>query len=252
METANSDRPATRDWSRFLAAWSLLTSLIYVSLITTILAFVMPAARPNPLGDTYFELMAARHAPILYKFAIVLDLSSWIVLGGLLVGLASLLGQRAPVRGKLVTLLASGLSAGFIGACLRLAGTSYFADKYFSAPPAQQGAVVHAYDYLLLVINILFSAGGLLGGIALLLVASAKRALPDIPRWSAVLIGVAGITHVTKGLLELATGADLGPLALLASVLMVVALVAAARKLYSSHTTPNEPLRGTRPLPFSA
>jgi hypothetical protein len=217
-----------------VATWSLLTSLIYVSLIVAILALVMPAAKPNPLGDTYFELMAAGHAPIRYRVTIILDVSAWIALAVLLVGFASLLRKHAPVRGGLVMLLASGLSAGFVGACLRLAGTSYLAHEYFTAPVTQQAAVVQSYDYLLLVINILFSAGGVVGGIALLLVASAAYAAPTLPRWSTVAVGVAGAAHLTKGALELATGADLGPLALLANVLVVVALVAIARKLYAT------------------
>jgi hypothetical protein len=77
--------------------------------------------------------MAAGHAPILYRLTIMADVSTWIALAGVLVGFASLLRGRAPVRGNLVMVLASGLSVGFAGACLRLAGTSYFADEYLSA-----------------------------------------------------------------------------------------------------------------------
>ncbi len=235
MQTAEIHHDVNRDWSRFVATWSLLTSLVYVSLIVAIFTLVMPAAKPNPLGDTYFELMAARHAPILYRFTILIDVTSWIALAGLLVGFASLLRQKAPVRGNLITLLASGLSVGFFGACLRLAGTSHFADQYFAASVTQQGAVVQSYNYLLFAINTLFSAGGLLGGIAMFLVASGARSLPKLPRWSAVLIGIAAIAHITKGIGELATGADLGLLALPANVLMIIALVAISRKLYSSY-----------------
>jgi hypothetical protein len=232
MQTADLGREVNTGWSRFLAPWSLFTSLVYVSLVVAILTLVMPAARPNPLGDSYFELIAAGRAPILYRSTIILDATSWIALAGLLAGFAALLRQKAPVRGILVMLLASGLSVGFVGACLRLAGTSYLADKYFSAS-GQQGAVVQSYDYLLHVIDILFSAGGVLGGIALLLIASAARTLSQLPLWSTVLVGIAGLAHLAKGAGELATGADLGPFALLANALMVVALVAIARKLYS-------------------
>ncbi len=235
MQTADLRNDVTRGWSRFLVTWSLFTSLIYIGLITAILTLVMPAAKPNPLGDKYFELMAAGHAPILYRFTIMIDVSAWIALAGVLVGFASLLRQRTPVRGNLIMLLASGLSIGFVGACLRLAATSYFADEYFSASATEQDAVVRSYDHLLLVINILFSAGGLLGGIALVLIASAARSLPELSRWSTVLIGVAGTAHITKGAVELTTGADLGPLALLAGTLIAVGLVAISRKLHSSH-----------------
>ena len=74
----------------------------------------------------------------------------------------------------------------------------------------------------------------LLGGLALVLIASAARTLPELPLWSTVLLGIAGTAHIAKGVVELATGADLGPLALLASILIAVALVAISRKLHQS------------------
>jgi hypothetical protein len=234
MQTADLHNDLTREWSRFMITWLLCTSLIYISLIVAILTLVMPAAEPNPRGDMYFELMAAGHAPILYRFTIMIDVSAWIAIAGVLVGFAALLRHRAPIRGSLVMLLAAGLWVGFVGACLRLAGTSHLADEYLSSSATQQDAVVRSYDHLLLVINILFSAGGLLGGIALVLIASAASSLPELPRWSTVLLGIAGTAHIAKGVVELATGADLGPLALLASTLIAVALVAISRKLHSS------------------
>jgi hypothetical protein len=234
MQTADLHNDVTRAWSRFLVPWALFTSLIYICLIVAILTLVMPAAGPNPLGDTYFELMAAGHAPILYRFTIMIDVSAWIAMAVVLVGFAALLRQRAPLRGNLVMLLAAGMWVGFVGACLRLAGTSYLAEEYFSASATQQDAVVRSYDQLLLVVNILFSAGGLLGGIALVLIASAASSLPELPRWSTVLLGIAGTAHIAKGVVELPTGADLGLLALLASTLIAVALVAISRKLHSS------------------
>jgi len=66
MQAADLRNDVTRGWSRLLVTWSLFTSLTYIGPIVAILTLVMPAAKLNPLGDTYFELMAAGHDPILY------------------------------------------------------------------------------------------------------------------------------------------------------------------------------------------
>src|SRR5687768_11742718 len=115
-----------KNWLKLVVGWSLFTSFVYVCLIVTILTLVMPASKPNPLGDIYFELIAAGHAPFAYHFSIMFDVLAWIALGGLLAGFAALLRRTAPLRSSLITLLASGTLVGFIGACLRIAGTSSF------------------------------------------------------------------------------------------------------------------------------
>jgi hypothetical protein len=237
MQSADlQNETENRSWVKFLASWSLITSIIIVSLVVTILTLVMPASRPNPLGDTYFELMAAGYAPALYRLSIMFDVAAWIGWGGLLIGFAALLRRLAPVQATLIALLASGMSLGFIGACLRIAGTPHLANQYFSKSASQQGAVIQSYDSLLQIITILFSAGGLLGGTALLLIASSARYLPKLPRWTIILIGIAGSIHMIKAVLELASDLDLGPLALLANILLVVALVTISKKFYTSHS----------------
>jgi hypothetical protein len=63
MHTADLCNDATRGSSRFLVTWSLFTSLIYIGLIVAILTLVMPAAKPNPLGDTVFRAHGRRARP---------------------------------------------------------------------------------------------------------------------------------------------------------------------------------------------
>lgn len=224
----------TQNWSKFLAVWAMGMSVVIVGLVVAILALVMPASQPNPLGETYFELIAAGRAPTLYRAAIMLDVLAWIGWGGLLIAFAGLLNRMAPARSTIISLLASTMSLGFLGACLRIVGTPHLASQYLLAAASQQGVVIQSYDSLLQIINILFSAGGLLGGIALLLIASARRLLPKLPRWSGVLIGVSGAIHMAKGILELATGADFGPVALLGNILLIAALAAVTMRFYRS------------------
>lgn len=228
-----------KNWLRFLAAWSLFTSVAVVSLIITVLTLVLPASDPNPLGETYFEFMAAAHNPSVHHLAILFDVAAWMGWGGLFVAFAMLLYKAAPVRSVLVGLLATGMSIGFFGACLRIVGTPQLAADYLAAESIQQTAILLSYDNLLQVINVSFSAGGLLAGIALILIASAGRQLHVLSRWIVTLLGIGGGVHVGKAVLELVFGLDLGPLALLGNSLLVVALVATAVKIY------RQPVSGT-------
>ncbi len=221
------DSIAQKNWLRFLSWWSLGTAVAVTCLIVGILTLVMPASDPNPLADKYFELIAAGNEPALYRLTIMFDVLAWIGWGGLFVAFAALLRRKAPVRSMLVALLAAGMTIGFLGASLRIMGTTNLADQYLTATAVQQESIVQSYDSWLNIINITFSAGGLLAGTALLLSASAAKYLPfKLPRWSVALIGLAGIMHIAKAAVELATSSDLGPLALLANVLLIVGLIA--------------------------
>lgn len=223
---------SNKNWLRFLAGWSLFTSISVTSLIVTVLALVLPASNPNPLGEKYFEFMAATHNPGLHHLAIMFDVLAWIGWGGLFVAFAALLYKAAPVRSVLVGLLATGMSVGFFGACLRIVATPNLAADYAAATAAGQAAILQSYDGLLQIINVTFSAGGLLAGIALLLIAFAGRHLTAFSRWALVLLGIGGAVHVSKATLELIFGLDLGPLALLGNSLLVVALIASAIRIY--------------------
>jgi asparagine N-glycosylation enzyme membrane subunit Stt3 len=68
----------------------------------------------------------------------------------------------------------------------------------------------------------------LLGGIAVMLTASVAWSMAEFSRWVIVLIGLSGLLGISKAVGELATGADLGPLALLGNILLIVALFAIA------------------------
>src|SRR5712664_1932307 len=103
MQATNAQNDtANKNWLKLVGGWSLFTSFVYVCLIVTILALVMPASKPNPLGEKYFELMAAGHAPFVYHFSMMFDVLAWIALGGLLAGFAALLSRTAPLRSSLI------------------------------------------------------------------------------------------------------------------------------------------------------
>jgi hypothetical protein len=229
--TALSVRAEDKNWLKFLAVWSLGTGVVVASLIVAILSLVLPASQPNPLGETYFELIAAGRAPILYRLTIMFDILAWVGWGGLFITFAALLHRTIPLRSTLIALLSTGMSIGFIGACLRIVGTPEYASQYLTAAPTQQGAIIQSYDSLLHIINVTFSAGGLLVGAALLLISSATKYLPKVLSWPIKIMGAAGLIHLAKAVVELATNMDLGPLALLANLLLITALIAISIKL---------------------
>lgn len=215
-------------WFRFLPRWALLTALNYAGLIVAVLTLVIPASQGSPLPETYFELVAATRAPITYRLTIALDVTAWLVFGGLLITFAALFVRHAPIRSAFIATCAAGLVSGFIGACFRLAGTTALAASYLAVTPEEQTAILQTYIELLRLINILFSAGGLLGGIGLLLAATTAWSIAQFPRWPTALLALSGALHISKAVIELGTGADLGPLALLANILVIVGLFTTA------------------------
>lgn len=217
------------NWFRFLSRWALLTGLNYLGLILAILMLVIPTSQNSPLPETYFELVAAARSPAFYRLAIALDISAWIAFGGLLITFAALFVRYAPIRSSFIAASGVAMVSGFIGACFRLAGTSALAVSYLTVTSGEQAAILQSYMELLRLINILFSAGGLLGGIGLLLTASAAWSIAVFPRWSNVLLALSAVLQISKAAIELATGADLGLLALLANILVIIGLFAIAR-----------------------
>jgi hypothetical protein len=217
------------NWLRFLSRWALLTALNYLGLILAVLTLVIPASQKSPLPETYFELVAATRSPILYRLTIALDIAAWLVFGGLLITFAALFVRHAPIRSAFIAACGVGMVTGFIGACFRLAGTSALATSYLTVTPGEQAAILQSYVELLRLINILFSAGGLLGGIGLLLAASVAWSMVEFPRWSNIFLALSAVMQISKAGIELATGADLGPLALLANILVITGLFAIAR-----------------------
>jgi hypothetical protein len=220
------------NWFRFLSRWALLTGLNYLGLILAVLTLVIPASQNSPLPKTYFELVAATRSPIFYRMTIGLDITAWLAFGTLLITFAALFVRHSPIRSAFMAVCGVGLVSGFIGACFRLAGTSALATSYLTVSPGEQAAILQSYVELLRLINILFSAGGLLGGIGLLLAAWVAWSMAQFPRWSNVLLALSAVMQISKAVIELATGADLGPLALLANILVIIGLFAIARVLW--------------------
>jgi hypothetical protein len=193
---------------------------------------VVPASRNSPLPETYFEIIAAARVPIYYRLTIALDMAAWLALGGLLITFAALFIRPIPIRSAFIAACGVSVVSGFIGACFRLAGTSALAVSYLTATPDEQAVILQSYIELLRLINILFSAGGLLGGTGLLLTASVAWSRVQFPRWTTALLALSGAMHMSKAVIELGTGADLGPLALLANILIIAALFGIANRFW--------------------
>lgn len=216
------------NWFRFLSRWALLTGITYLGLILAIFTLVIPASQNSPLPETYFELVAATRSPIFYRLTIAFDIVTNLALGGLLITFAALLVSRAPIRSTFIAACGLGMVSGFIGACLRLAGTSALAANYLTATPGEQATILQSYLELLRLVNMLFSAGGLMAGIGLMLATSVAWSTAQFPRWPTVLLALSGLVEILKAVIELATGADLGLLGLLGAILLIIALFAVA------------------------
>jgi hypothetical protein len=205
-----------------LRRWALFAALAYAGLIASVLALLVPLGRSGQLPERYFELNAAARAPALYVGSIAFDVMVWIAQSGFLLVIAVQSARRAPLRSAFIHLLAAGLVAGFAGACLRIAGTVDLAQQYANAAAADRALLLRSYDDLLRTIDILFSAGGLLGGIALVTVATLAWSGAARRRIGPAL-GIAGALEIAKGGGELVTRADLGAVALLAGLLLIAA-----------------------------
>jgi hypothetical protein len=218
------------NWYKFLSRWSLFTGICILGLFLGIFIFVLPASQNSPLPQEYFELVAAGQVPYFYRLTIAFDILAWLSQIGLFITFAALFVNRAFIRSSFIAVCALSMIVGFAGACLRLAGTSEFASSYLIASPSQKIHLLQSYSDLLRLINILFTAGGLTGSIALLLATTVAWSMVEFKRWSIVLIGISGVLQLLKAVGELATGIDLGPLALLAGILLIVALFAISIK----------------------
>ena len=218
------------NWYKFLSRWALFTGICILCLFLGIFIFVLPASQSSSLPQEYFELVAASHVPLLYRLTISFDILAWLTQIGLFVTFAALFVNRAFIRSSFIAVCAISMIVGFAGACFRLAGTIEFASSYLIASPSKQIFLLQSYTDLLRLINILFTAGGLTGSIALLLATSVAWSMVEFKRWSIVLIGISGVLQLLKSAGELATGFDLGPLALLAGILLIIALFAISKK----------------------
>lgn len=218
------------NWYKFLSRWTLFTGICIIGLFLGIFLFVLPASQNSSLPQEYFELVAAGHVPVLYRLTIAFDILAWLSQIGLLITFAALFVNRAFIRSSFIAICALSMIVGFAGACFRLAGTSDLASIYLIAPPSQQIVLLQSYSDLLRLINILFTAGGLTGSIALLLTSTVAWSMDEFKRWSIVLIFISGALQLLKAVGELATGFDLGPIALLAGILLIIALFAISKK----------------------
>lgn len=218
-------------WQRFLSRWALLTSLVYLGLIVLFSTLILPAGRDSALPEAFLELDVAGRAPALYRMIIAFDVASWLAIGGLLLAWGTMLRSRAPLRATITAASSAAALIGFFGACVRLSATPDLAARYLAAPPGERGTLLAAYLNLQSLINVSFSAAGLLASGGLLLAASVAWGEATMPRWVSVLIGLGGGLGMAKGTLELATGADLGLVALLGVALLIAGFAGLAHSL---------------------
>ena len=221
------------EWFRPLSLWAFLAGTAYVTLIILIVGFIMPVGKPSPLPEKYFELIAAGRKPRLYRLTVMFDVITWAALSGFLVTCAAIMVQQAPLQSLFTAVLATGLLSGFIGAGLRLAVNPDLAKQYLAASSTElQSPIVQSYARLLRIIDALFSIGGLLAGIALVLIASIAWSMTEFSHWPTILLGLSGVVAIAKSTLEMATGDDFGLLQLSGNILLIVSFFAIAIRFW--------------------
>ncbi|WP_206061131.1 hypothetical protein [Nonomuraea basaltis] len=162
------------------------------------------------------------------------DVLAWLGIGGLLLAWGTVLRQRAPLRATFIVASSAATLIGFLGACLRLSATPELAHRYLSTPAGDRGASLEAYRELLNLINVTFSAGGLVANAGLLLVAIVTWHTV-LPRWVGVLLGLGSGLGMAKAALLLVTGVDLGPVALLGAALLTMGFAGTAASVPRSN-----------------
>jgi hypothetical protein len=121
-----------------LAIWALATGLSYVVLMALMISVILPASKPNPIAEEYFELIAASRKPWLYRLTIVIDMLTWVALYGFLIKFGIL------IKNQQVIFLTIGLVIGFFGAALRLSATPAIAEDYRTAKDQEtKTSIIH-------------------------------------------------------------------------------------------------------------
>lgn len=222
-------------WYKFLSRWSLIAGLVNVGLFLAFFTVLMPASESGPLAPEHFELSAAISTPALYRLSITLDIAAWLVLGGFLITLATILVCHAPIRSTFVAACGIGTVAGLIGAFLRLEGVSELAGRYATAALEEQEALLEPFLELERVVFTHFDAGALLWSIALVLAASAAWQVAAFPRWLTVLIALPGIIGLTHFLFSTLTGGELPSIISLLQLLLLPVIYFAVAKVFWRH-----------------
>jgi hypothetical protein len=193
---------------RFLSLWAVFAGIMDM-VMYVIYPILSSGSDGSLLPQEYDELMWAINRPALYHIAITLDVLGWLTLGVFFLALTAILIRPAPIRGALIAGCAAGQLVGCAGAFVRLNGISDLATHYARVAPDQQAALLRSYADLQLIINSLFTAGGTLWAIALLLVASVLWSRAEFPRWLTGLIALPGLLNLISNIVGMVTGAQL-------------------------------------------
>src|SRR5215813_13905621 len=157
-------------WYKFLSRWSLLASLVTLSLLAGFFVVIIPYAGKGPLpmesGLGAIEFGAALNQPALYRILIACDVTGWIALAGLFITFAALFVKSAPIRSTFIAACGAGMTAGLIGAYTRSTGTTELATRYLAASPAQQATILQSYLDMVRAFTAHFGIGELLWGTA--------------------------------------------------------------------------------------
>ena len=179
-------------WLRFLPRWSLAAGLFTIALPITILGAIGFKATDSALGADYIELLQAVRTPAMFRLGWTIDAIIWLLIGGSLLILGGILQDRAPIAGTFVCVSGVAQLIGFLGALIRLFGTTDLAVAYTSAAPDQQLTILNSYLNMWRIISSHFYAAVLFSGLGYLIAAQNFISLRGFPRWLAIWLALPG------------------------------------------------------------
>ncbi|GEM_PF-1818951 len=201
-EGSSLSEPATDDlirWLRFLSRWALVTVFVGIALLLVYLGGIGFAQSDTALGAEYSELLQAVRVPTMYRLFTTFDATGWLMMGGVLMIVAAILKNHAPIRALLIAACGVGLFTGILGGVMRLVGISDLAAHYAISTPTQQAVLLQPTLALYEVIGAHFVVGDVLAGVGYLLVASATFSLAAFPRWLTGWFVLAGALSLLQG-----------------------------------------------------
>ena len=136
------------------------------------------------------------------------------------------------------------MTVGLAGVFIRAMGTSAIADHYPTATATDQASARFMFLGLQLVAIGLMNAGSLLSGIGYAVAASVARSIAQFPRWLVVMLALPAVLELSKQLVELITGRDIGEVLLLQLPFQLALYFALAWRFWQPAAAPATELQG--------
>ena len=123
---------------------------------------------------------------------------SWPLIGGILLILGGILRRHSPISAVFIGVCWIAQLIGFLGALIRVPGTSDLAIVYAFANPDQQLTILNSCTDLYRLINSHYHVAVLFSGVGYLLAAVSFFSLKGFPRWIAAGMAIPGLLGLVQ------------------------------------------------------